>query len=1196
MHASRIACGYLLFLIACGTLGESTGGNDDRRYLIAMNSQRIDTRVTPDEAAASGGGRMLVKFPGPVTAEQLAALAATAQIYTYLPYDTFLVRPLGGLVASRPTGASWTGAYLPAYKVSRAVAALAQQASPAAADTRTVMITAFPDADLAAVARAAAGLSGVTVVGSDRSARFARVRLRVPDAALAGATTALAALADVFWIDVEGRRELLNDTTIWVGQSGLDAGMTTPVFDHGIHGEGQVVGYIDTGIDADSCYFRDATHGLPAMNVCDGGTTVDPAQRKVLAVDFLTPSECAGGIAANEWDTQNHGSHVAGTIAGDNLANPIVHDPGDGMAPGARLVVQDAGFLTDDCGDLPGIGCPVVDLKPFFLQAYTQGARIHTNSWGDNENAFVQNNYSAACQDVDEFMFSHPDFLILFAAGNSGPRAASVGSPSVAKNGISVGATRRGTQANTMAGFSSCGPAADGRFKPDLTMPGQGIISARNDRNVGTNNCNTITMSGTSMASPGAAGMAALVRQYYSDGFYPTGAPVAGDGFAPSAALVKGTLLNSTQQMTGTGAGPVPDACQGWGRVLLDNALFFDGQTRRLVAIDDPGFAQGAAGQERRFAVQVDAGESLRATLAWTDFPSTPAASVNLENDLDLEVVGPSGTFLGNVFAAGQSAAGGSADRLNNVEQVLLAAPAPGLYRITVRAFNVPSSAQPFALVISGGIRRTPGAPETVAATPRTDTKIAVSWAAVPEASQYLVFQSAAGGPFNLVGTVAAPSTSLRSTGLVPNTTYTYRIVAVDAGGAESARSAPASATTFAIDPNIPTNVTATAVASFEIDIGWSAGPDADRYFVFESQAGGPFHPRGTVLAPATTFQATDLAADTTYCYQLASGTIDGDTTALSAPVCATTAAVQPPTGLLVTALADTRILVQWQPSTAAVKYLVSQAVAGDATFTPIGTAFGGTTEFQAVDLTASTAYCYRVTGVDAFDRPSVPSATLCDTTLAPGLGGIEGFWKLDEGAGTSAIDSSGFGRSGAIINATYSLDRPNLANDRSALSFSSSSDSAVFVPPSTGLDLASASFTVSFWTKLPAAGSVTFLGSSAGDCIHPGWAIAQNASGLRIFDSRGLHAVATSIPTGVWTHVAVVGSRATFSLNVYVNGTLVSVVPNSLFGLSHAPFYIGHVAGCSGGAVMMDSVQILSRAMTAAEVAAIGAPPHAGI
>ena len=1012
MKASRIACGYLL-LIACspasGPAG-GTGGDGDRGHLIALNSRSIDTRVAPD--AAAGDGRVLVKFPGPVTADQLAALAASAQIYTYLPHDTFLVRPLAGLAAARPTGASWTGAYLPEYKISSAIAALAEpvQQAPLAAETRTVMVTAFPDADPASVAAAAAGLPGVTVVGSDRGERFSRVRLRVDDASLAGAAAALAALADVFWVDVEGRRELLNDTTVWVAQSGLNAGMTTPVFDHGIHGEGQVVGYIDTGIDADSCYFRDATRGLPPINACNAGTAIDPQQRKVLAVDFLTPSECADGIAANEWDTQNHGSHVAGTIAGDNLANPILHDPGDGMAPGAKLVVQDAGFLTDDCGDLPGIGCPVVDLKPFFQQAYTQGARIHTNSWGDNENAFVQNNYSAACQDVDEFMFSHPDFLILFAAGNSGPRAASVGSPSTAKNGISVGATQRGAAAASMARFSSCGPAADGRFKPDLTMPGQGIISARNDRNVGSNNCNTITMSGTSMASPGAAGMAALVRQYYADGYYPAGAPLAGQGFAPSAALVKATLLNSTQSMTG-GAGPVPDACQGWGRVLLEDALYFTDQTRRLFATDDPGFAQGGSGQARTFTVHVDPGQSLRATLAWTDFPSTPAASVNLENDLDLEVTGPSGTFLGNAFVAGQSAAGGSPDRLNNVEQVLLAAPAPGIYTVTVRAFNVPSSAQPFALVVSGGI---------------------------------------------------------------------------------------------------------------------------------------------------------------------------------------TGAAVQPPSAPLVTALSDSRILVQWQPAASAVRYFVYQAAPGATAFAPVGAVAGGATALVAANLTANTQYCYRVTGVDATGVESVPSSTVCDTTFAPGLAGVEGMWKLDETGGSSAIDSSGLGRNGAVVDATYSLDRPNIADNRSALAFSSAADSAVFVPPSTGLDLASPSFTVAFWTKIPAAGNVTFLGSSAGDCFRPAWEVAQNASGLRVFDSRGPHPIGASIPVGAWTHVAVVASPASPNLSVYLNGALVGTVPSTLFGLAHAPFYIGHVAGCSGGAVMMDDVQVLSRAMSATEVAAMAAPASA--
>jgi hypothetical protein len=207
--------------------------------------------------------------------------------------------------------------------------------------------------------------------------------------------------------------------------------------------------------------------------------------------------------------------------------------------------------------------------------------------------------------------------------------------------------------------------------------------------------------------------MAALVRQYYADGNYPTGAPIVANKFTPSAALVKATMLNSTKVMTGTGTGAVPNNCQGWGRVLLDDTLFFTGQARTLFVADDPGFAQGAAGQTRTFTVQVAAGQALRTTLAWTDFPSTPAASVNLNNDLDLQVTGPSGTFLGNVFANSQSVTGGTADRRNNVEQVTLLAPAAGTYTITVRAFNVPSSAQPFALVVSGGVS-TGGTPPQV--------------------------------------------------------------------------------------------------------------------------------------------------------------------------------------------------------------------------------------------------------------------------------------------------------------------------------------------------------------------------------------------------------------------------------------------------------------------------------------------------
>jgi hypothetical protein len=710
----------VLTSLALVPLAQGSEPLPNRAHVIALASHPLDLAgelpVVPAELSApadAGRGYFLVKLPAPVTAERLEALrAAAGRVYTYLPYDTFVVSLPSSTEGARElarqrSGALWVGPYHPYYKLSPRFSLLRQAlvADGVLAAPAVVLLQVYPDADLTAVARQVEALLPGKLVGRSTGERFSRLRLVLPPAQAVAAAEDLARIPEVFWVEIEGRRSFLNDTTIWVGQSGASGPQTTPIFDQGIFGQGQVAAVLDTGIDPDMCYFHDPVNGLPTnLNPCDGGTLVNPGHRKLHAVNFLWANECNGGIASNEWDTQDHGTHVAGILAGDNFANPLTHDPGDGMAPGARLVIQDCGFQTDDCADCPGIGCPVVDLNPVFQQAFDQGARIHNNSWGDRENFPFPQIYSAGSEDADLFMWNHKDFLLVFAAGNSGPSSSTVLSPANAKNVLSAGATQRAVSAESMAGFSSCGPTIDGRIKPDITIPGSQIISANSDNNTGSNNCNTRSLSGTSMASPATAGLTTLVRQYYTDGWHPTGAQVPADGFTPSAALLKATVINSAVEMGN--AGDIPADCQGWGRILLDNVLTFGAEPRKLFAEDDrTGFPMGSSGDTRVFVVEVtSSSELLKASLIWTDFPSTTAASVHLVNDLDLMVAGPAGTFLGNVFSGGVSVTGGTADRLNTVEQVLIPNPPVGTYTVTVRSETVPQGPQPFALVVTGAI------------------------------------------------------------------------------------------------------------------------------------------------------------------------------------------------------------------------------------------------------------------------------------------------------------------------------------------------------------------------------------------------------------------------------------------------------------------------------------------------------------
>merc|ERR1711991_931015 len=150
-----------------------------------------------------------------------------------------------------------------------------------------------------------------------------------------------------------------------------------------------------------------------------------------------------------------------------------------------------------------------------------------------------------------------------------------------------------------VAPFSSRGPTTDGRLKPDIMFPGDVIVSAHSDGpgdsaiHCGTmspaldNPAELLSMSGTSMATPTGAGISAVVREYYLNGYYPSGSANAANARTPSGALVKaGVPLRGEIDLGNNGTyirlGAIPSIFQGFGVVQMDTALKFDSSSHNL--------------------------------------------------------------------------------------------------------------------------------------------------------------------------------------------------------------------------------------------------------------------------------------------------------------------------------------------------------------------------------------------------------------------------------------------------------------------------------------------------------------------------------------------------------------------------------------------------------------------------------------
>jgi subtilisin family serine protease len=547
-----------------------------------------------------------------------------------------------------------------------------------------------------------------------------------------------------------------------------------------LDGTGQVVTVCDTGLDNGSIVnihedFRGRVlhaYSLGRMNDWSDDDIHDPF-----------------GFGAG-----GHGTHVAGSVLGaGNHSNGQYR----GIAYNATLVIQSTMMNNG------GLYVPS-NLNNLFSPPYnTYNSRIHTNSWGSENNP---GKYVDSSQEVDEFIWDHKDQVILFAAGNYEFSPQKVYSPGTAKNCITVGASESLRSAAELPSYYqqcnnidqrasfSCYGTDDNRIKPDIVAPGTGILSTRSSKIPDPDNHYWQGFNdyyayagGTSMSTPIAAGTVTIIRQYYTDL----------EGIEPSAALVKATLINGARDMRPSGGTPtIPNILEGWGRIDLKNSIYPNLPSNLIYVDNETGLTTG---KNYSFTIDlINNSHPLNITMVWSDYPASTSASSALVNDLHLNVthVDSDESFKGNVFKNGWSSSDDADanpnwdtsvpkdgyDNRNNVEGVRLESPKIGRYRITVVGNNVPNGPQPFAFAITGGlnpISLLPPANLKIESVP-TGNALNVTWEPVfnPTVIGYEIYRSLTPTTgFELINTTNSNKVKKYHDGnLVDGTTYYYKL------------------------------------------------------------------------------------------------------------------------------------------------------------------------------------------------------------------------------------------------------------------------------------------------------------------------------------------------------------------------------------------------------------------------------------
>jgi len=346
----------------------------------------------------------------------------------------------------------------------------------------------------------------------------------------------------------------------------------------GYMGNGTTICIIDTGIDASHVSLDDLD---------DNPNTDDP---KVIGWLDLVNNK------TSPYDDEGHGSHVAGIAAG----TPSPSGLAIGVAPGAWLVgikvLNENGTGTEEA--LLAAFQWILDHKDDY-----HGIDVVSMSLS----ADIPANMTTGVLLIDQMtdMLVMNGMVVTVAAGNAGPDSMSLGTPSSSRMAITVGNVEIKGASSPVADSSSRGPTWDGRVKPEVTAPGTQITSV-----AANTHDKYVQHTGTSMATPHVAGLAAILRQVNPD-------------LSPLAIkyVITNTSISTDRTVTTR-----PDNIEGYGLIQVDRAIrgaqAIDGIPEITMTIDVPN--------------QVSIGNNVTVTVT-TDQPNV---------SIYMSLIAPNGTII----------------------------------------------------------------------------------------------------------------------------------------------------------------------------------------------------------------------------------------------------------------------------------------------------------------------------------------------------------------------------------------------------------------------------------------------------------------------------------------------------------------------------------------------------------------------